>query len=555
MEEQTGINNQLSKTSTNLDQESLLALVAVRPPTPDKCAVCLNNKQVDIIARIDSCSHTFCFSCILEWSKVRAICPLCKQPFNLITREHYSGDLIEEVRIQAPRRSSSATFTNINDVLNWVDRHHSRSNHSNNDRPQDVFRQMVYIEWLNTIQSIVRRPNNTSRNSFVSPFVRETHTTTSWSNIIPLDSIRRLLHRYLRQTTSDLRQSTIYSQSTRQTVAFRKYIYLNHLLVRSPLIGHNHDTLTVRECSPTWYASNPACLHRLVPFLARELLALLWNDETTIEHIIQEILTTIQLHNIRSSFLTRKLNEYLRRYTRHFIHEFYTFARCPYDLAGFDRHAQYPRMNTTPNIPLPMQISIDDDDDDDNNNNNDNNGNEQTPIILDETPDVSINITDIALSSSSSSSSSSASSASSLSSSSPSSSPSPIEIEHRSSSPECEIVEYVEPTRERTPTLIVLSEDEDENENESNNMNNEPQIQVASSKKRKHHHHRSNKRYKNQETTSGTYPFYMSDSLFNFDYPVQNLDSPTSVILDDDDDDELQINNSNQEQSQEENHQ
>jgi E3 ubiquitin-protein ligase Topors len=118
-----------------------------------------------------------------------------------------------------------------------------------------------------------------------------------------------------------------------------------------------------------------------VPFLARELLALLWDDERTIEHIIQEILTTIQLHEIRSHFLLRKLNEYLGRYTKHFIHEFYTFARCPYDLAGFDRHAQYPTMNSSSQVIPPMQISLDNDE-----------GDEQTPIILDETSDGSIHI-------------------------------------------------------------------------------------------------------------------------------------------------------------------
>jgi hypothetical protein len=162
-------------------------------------------------------------------------------------------------------------------------------------------------------------------------------------------------------------------------VAFRKYIYVNRLFVRSPLIGHEHDTLTIRECSPTWYASNPACLHRLVPFLARELLALLWNDERTIEYIIQEILTTIQIHDIRSTILTRKLNEYLHRYTKHFLHEFYTFARCPYDLTGFDRYAQYPNMQSSISISLPMQISLDDDE-----------GDEDTPIVIDETTDPSM---------------------------------------------------------------------------------------------------------------------------------------------------------------------
>ncbi|CAF0905655.1 unnamed protein product [Rotaria sordida] len=500
IDEQSNMTDQLAKSSTNLDQESLLALVSVRPPTPDKCAVCLNNKQTDVIARIDSCSHTFCFSCILEWSKVRAICPLCKQPFNLITRERYSGEIVEEIRVQTTRRSTlppPPTFTNLNDVINWFDQRRQRSDNSN-----DLFRQMVYIEWLNTLQALVRRPNNNSRNSSYSSSNRSVNS--SWSNAIPLDSIRRVLQRYLRQTRSELRQSTIYSQSTRQTVAFRKYIYINHLYVRSPLIGHNHDTLTIRECSPTWYASNPACLHRLVPFLTRELLALLWHDEQTIEYIIQEILTTIQLHDIRSNFLARKLNEFLGHYTKHFIHEFYTFCRCPYDLAGFDRHAQYPTLNSSSLVIPPMEISLDDDDDD---------GNEHTPIILDETPDVlSIDTIDI------------------ISSPQTTTTTTTIESEHRSSSPECEIVEYVEPNIERTPSLIVLSEDDDDDVNEL-------PTQVSSSTKRKYHHQETNS--KKLQTTS-----------------IIEINSPTSVILDDEQQQQQQqqqINNSNQEQSESEN--
>ena len=155
---------------------------------------------------------------------------------------------------------------------------------------------------------------------------------------------------------------------------------MNRVFVYYPLIGHNQETLTVRECTPTWFAANPACLHRLVPFLARELLALLWNDERTIEHIIQEVLTTIQIHEIRSLVLTRKLSEYLGRYTKHFLHEFYTFASCPYDLAGFDRYAQYPNINASTQVTTPLQIELGDDD-----------GDEETPIIIDETTDLAIN--------------------------------------------------------------------------------------------------------------------------------------------------------------------
>lgn len=62
----------------------------------------------------------------------------------------------------------------------------------------------------------------------------------------------------------------------------------------------------------------------------------------------------------------------------------------------------------------------------------------------------------------------------------------------------------MEPTRERSPTLIVLSEDEDHVDNPDT-----VQTQAATSTKRKHRH--SHKRSRQQQpTTSGAYliPIY-----------------------------------------------
>uniref|UniRef100_A0A6P7GM39 RING-type E3 ubiquitin transferase n=1 Tax=Diabrotica virgifera virgifera TaxID=50390 RepID=A0A6P7GM39_DIAVI len=38
---------------------------------PPNCSICLG-------------SYQFCFKCLLEWSKIKAECPLCKQPFTRI---------------------------------------------------------------------------------------------------------------------------------------------------------------------------------------------------------------------------------------------------------------------------------------------------------------------------------------------------------------------------------------------------------------------------------------------------------------------------------------
>jgi len=56
-----------------------------RPGTPEsekKCAICLGelvNKSYS-----SSCKHEFCYSCLLEWSKIKPECPLCKTAFRSI---------------------------------------------------------------------------------------------------------------------------------------------------------------------------------------------------------------------------------------------------------------------------------------------------------------------------------------------------------------------------------------------------------------------------------------------------------------------------------------
>jgi len=38
------------------------------------------------IAKLNSCTHVFCFDCIKEWSIVTNECPYCKQRFSEITK-------------------------------------------------------------------------------------------------------------------------------------------------------------------------------------------------------------------------------------------------------------------------------------------------------------------------------------------------------------------------------------------------------------------------------------------------------------------------------------
>lgn len=85
--------------------------------SPAKCAICL----CDLVNRCytNSCIHQFCFGCLLEWSKIKAECPLCKSNFQSIYHNIRSNDDYDEYHIPTnviPHLSIRVT-TNAADVF------------------------------------------------------------------------------------------------------------------------------------------------------------------------------------------------------------------------------------------------------------------------------------------------------------------------------------------------------------------------------------------------------------------------------------------------------
>ncbi|EFX83133.1 hypothetical protein DAPPUDRAFT_48477 [Daphnia pulex] len=64
------------------------------------CVICLEiitNKSF-----ANNCLHTFCYECLLNWSKQKAECPLCKGPFtaiihNVKSDQEYNEHIIESI--------------------------------------------------------------------------------------------------------------------------------------------------------------------------------------------------------------------------------------------------------------------------------------------------------------------------------------------------------------------------------------------------------------------------------------------------------------------------
>lgn len=77
-----------------------------------------------------------------------------------------------------------------------------------------------------------------------------------------------------------------------------------------------------------------------MPWLNRELNAIL-DSPAHLAHVIEHIMELITRIHILSPEFHAHLEPYLSPWTGHFIHEFYCYARSPYDMVGYDFHVQY----------------------------------------------------------------------------------------------------------------------------------------------------------------------------------------------------------------------
>ena len=285
------------------------------------CAICLGALQN--VAHTDTCMHKFCFVCLLEWSKVRAVCPLCKSKFKSIIHNIKGDDDYETTVLPEPPPRPHDNAITIDGNHEEARRFRYRTTMPAN--PNDALALMRLEEiraqvelWRRELPDVLP-PNPTTRISAASQWNRRRGAATS--------EFRRDI--------------------------YRRNMYLDPDSVQD-IAGR------VRECSPAWYRRNPAQTHRLVPWLNRELNALLVGSEHQSCYVTQKILQYIERFNIRSPEFHEKLLPYLGTNTDHFQHEFYHYASSPHDMIAFDRYATYTYQNPTANAAAAASSDEDD---------------------------------------------------------------------------------------------------------------------------------------------------------------------------------------------------
>lgn len=271
--------------------------------SPDsKCPICLDT--FSNISRLDRCLHRFCFRCILEWSKNKAECPLCKQQFNSIYHSIKSEQDFKTYDLQPVDNGSFGYF------------------------------QGVRFRYRTTLTAAHRQLRG--RMSLAPDIGIISEGPTNSSQQRPDRYMRRMMMRLATQRRAAREGRAVASVREQEIINFRRELYRRGVRVRNVQDGGRS-----RDTSAEFYRRNPACLHRLIPWLKREL-NVLYGTHGSLGNMVQHIIMShITRYNMEDGAIQEELRHYLHSHAEHFMHEFISFAKSPFNMEAYDQHAVY----------------------------------------------------------------------------------------------------------------------------------------------------------------------------------------------------------------------
>ncbi|XP_070598559.1 E3 ubiquitin-protein ligase Topors [Erythrolamprus reginae] len=279
--------------------------------SPDsKCPICLD--MFENVAYLDRCWHRFCYRCVLEWSKNKAECPLCKQPFHSIVHSMRSAD---DYKVHSVRPSEMESFANPNG------RRFRYRTTLTGERPVSVNSQR----------------SSSSRRTISSPNCGILFEGFSTQRIRQRDAeMHQMIRRLASRRQASLEGRFMRHIQEQEMISFRKALYRSGTRVRSIEDGGRY-----RDISAEFFHRNPACLHRLVPWLKRELTVLFGIHGSLINIVQRIIMSNLVKFDLESPAFANELQPFLLQSTQHFLHEFINFARCPFNIDAYDERANY----------------------------------------------------------------------------------------------------------------------------------------------------------------------------------------------------------------------
>ncbi|XP_035493104.1 topoisomerase I binding, arginine/serine-rich a [Scophthalmus maximus] len=271
--------------------------------SPDsKCPICLD--MFNNISYLDLCLHKFCFRCIQEWSKNKAECPLCKQPFNSIYHSIKSEQDFKKYDLQPLNNGSFGSFGGVR------------------------------FRYRTTLTGVHRQMRERTSPPPDNGVMFEASTIPPQQ---PQDRyIRRMMMRLAAKRRAASEGRAVNNVREQEMINFRRELYRRGVRVRTVRDGGRS-----RDTTAEFYRTNPACLHRLIPWLKREL-NVLYGSHGSLVNIVQHIIMSrITRFDMEDGAIQEELRPFIQGRTEHFLHEFISFAKAPFNMEAYDQHAVY----------------------------------------------------------------------------------------------------------------------------------------------------------------------------------------------------------------------
>ena len=351
-------------TESSEPSEEGASAEASRRDSPDNCSICLgpfNNKSFT-----SNCAHSFCFVCLKQWSKVKAECPLCKQPFTSIfhnVRSNDSYDIFDLPPRNVPPPSDYNFFDLVGGNLRTMtvaapsaNEFHNFFNLSHPSLDADLT-----LSNFSRFQFRHRRYLGQHHHHNQHPVHGEHQYSYTGVQVNPATHING-------------------ENWPRGPENFRREIYRRRMGPPAVVLGMETSTYRL---TPAMVAASDHRMHRIMPWLTRELRVLLHSHQSLrlAISLIQPLLTVLSLDS--EEFLNR-ITPLLGRRSQQFMQQFVAFANSALTMQVYDRRAMYQRPDYSNMLPISSSGSSSSDDDvveitsissASNNNTNNNNNN------------------------------------------------------------------------------------------------------------------------------------------------------------------------------------
>lgn len=245
---------------------------------------------------------------------------------------------------------------NIQNVASW-NPCSTNSDESLHLRQRDKSTPSSSVQSFSSQGCSARPEEDTKEDSVFLPLEEESYIVTSENNDLGISlegltkkirPLRELTVQELLREFGDSRKFQPNSVSVghfrdQVVMKFRRALYYSGIWV-AYVQGYRFE----KHLSANYFKRNPGCLHRLVPWLKRELTAVYGDYGYTVKTILSTILHHMTKYDLDSDSFINLLEPYLQQHTHHFLHEFISFVHSPYNMETYDQRAIYQFSSVSP---------------------------------------------------------------------------------------------------------------------------------------------------------------------------------------------------------------